>query len=501
MSSKEELPLEKVCFLHVNDIYESDKIDGVGGLAQLGMLIKMRRAKLQSQGYVVFVIVSGDFLSASERALTYQGKHMVELFENWGVDFVCAGNHEFDFGPQVLLNRVKESTFPWLAANVFYVDTKAPLLPPATPSEEPPFVFQRTLPSGRKISFFGLCTPETPKLSYPGDSIYFEDPESVARKCLAKIGTSSDAIVAITHLRIAADKQLAVRLPLIDLFLGGHDHEPNSSMIGKTLVHKSGQNGDWLGEIKLHFWASSLKTFSYRMLLNGPDVSADADSVAILSKYIPLSNSLPIQRLAKIRGPAPLISQSGLCRTRETTMGNLVSTAIAAHWKNPEIIGSINGGYIRGNRVYLPGDSFTTQDLSREFPFPCSTVKISIKGSDLWLLLEQQLSLLPDPFGAFGHYHGLHRTYSPDATPLQRLREVTVYSHASNSYVPLCPASSYILAVSDFMFSGGDCITAFDNSILLERDETPIQQIVRNYLVSTSDLSIVNETRTHIILE
>ena len=43
---------------------------------------------------------------------------MIEGWNAVGLDVATFGNHEFDFGAAVLAERVRESRFPWLSANV-----------------------------------------------------------------------------------------------------------------------------------------------------------------------------------------------------------------------------------------------------------------------------------------------------------------------------------------------------------------------------------------------
>lgn len=42
-------------------------------------------------------------------------------------------------------------------------------------------------------------------------------------------------------------------MPDIDLILGGHDHSPITAYQGKTLIHKSGQNAEFIGRLDLLF--------------------------------------------------------------------------------------------------------------------------------------------------------------------------------------------------------------------------------------------------------
>src|SRR6185436_14859245 len=53
----------------------------------------------------------------------------------------------------------------------------------------------------------------------------YRDPEAALREEIARIKDSVYVIVALTHLTLQADAQLAEDLPELDLILGGHEHE------------------------------------------------------------------------------------------------------------------------------------------------------------------------------------------------------------------------------------------------------------------------------------
>jgi 2',3'-cyclic-nucleotide 2'-phosphodiesterase (5'-nucleotidase family) len=62
--------------------------------------------------------LAGDTLSPSLLSTLRQGAQMIEGWNAVGLDVATFGNHEFDFGAPVLAERVRESRFPWLSANV-----------------------------------------------------------------------------------------------------------------------------------------------------------------------------------------------------------------------------------------------------------------------------------------------------------------------------------------------------------------------------------------------
>src|SRR5439155_391433 len=73
-----------------------------GGLARVATLKK----QVASPGRTVLMILAGDFLSPSVDSSVFQGKQMVATLNAAGLDIATLGNHEFDFGPDVLRQRM-----------------------------------------------------------------------------------------------------------------------------------------------------------------------------------------------------------------------------------------------------------------------------------------------------------------------------------------------------------------------------------------------------------
>lgn len=59
-------------------------------------------------------------------------------------------------------------------------------------------------------------------------------------------------IIALTHMRIPNERNLALRVPEIDLMLGGHDHVYYIEMVGDVFFLKSGTDFQDFSEIKIH---------------------------------------------------------------------------------------------------------------------------------------------------------------------------------------------------------------------------------------------------------
>ena len=126
---------------------------------------------------------------------------MIELYNLLGTDVAVLGNHEFDFGPEIAAQRVRESAFPWLGTNVLGRDGK-----PAVGTVD----LHMIEVGGYRIGFFGLLTPETAVLSSPGPDITFAPAIATAASAVERLeAQGADVIVALTHRDFADDRELA----------------------------------------------------------------------------------------------------------------------------------------------------------------------------------------------------------------------------------------------------------------------------------------------------
>ena len=145
----------KLVILHTNDMHgymqASDTCLGISAVAQL-------KKDYQQQGYDVLLMDAGDYLQGSSFANFTQGESVVEVMNAAGYDVAALGNHEFDYGSDVLEKRISEMNFPAVSANITVDATGEPFI-------QQNAVF--TLSDGTKVGVFGLDTPSTATASAP----------------------------------------------------------------------------------------------------------------------------------------------------------------------------------------------------------------------------------------------------------------------------------------------------------------------------------------------
>ncbi|MFM8988163.1 MAG: bifunctional metallophosphatase/5'-nucleotidase, partial [Alphaproteobacteria bacterium] len=308
----------KVTFLHANDVYELSPARGRGGLAELAAAIRREKAGAAH----AMVTFGGDLLSPSLMSGLTRGAQMIDVMNAVGLDIAVLGNHEFDFGDDVLRARMDESRFAWLATNVTQADGRIFHNGVATTIRE----F-----GGIRFGFFGITTPETAFLSSPGKGTSFGGAVETAEKAVKALREQgADVVVALTHLNIAEDREVARRVKGISLILGGHDHEPLTVYENDALIHKSGSDAHWLGAIELHVTKRPQQSGAPRIdvvagwkMVPIAGIEPDPEVAALVRKH---NEKLDSELNVAIGTTgAPLVSKRDAVRTEETAIGNLFS--------------------------------------------------------------------------------------------------------------------------------------------------------------------------------
>ena len=360
-----------ITFLHTNDVYEIDSEEGKGGgMAELMTVLKSERAKSPNS----VTTFGGDLISPSVMSSITQGSQMIDFYNRLGTDVAVLGNHEFDFGPDVALQRIEESEFPWLGTNVIDTGGKPAL------GIEANHVIEL---AGYKLGFFGVLAPETDDLSSPGDDIEITSPIEAAEAAVADLRQQgADLVVALTHDDLADDRRLVREVDGIDLVLGGHDHDPISIVDGGTLIAKAGYDAHYLLAIDLHVarldddGEESVEVLPSWRFISTAGVAPDPEIKTLVDTYnadLDEDLNVPVGTTT-----VALDSRRSTVRTEESNMGNLI--ADAARETLGADVAMTNGGGIRGDRTYDAGTVLTRKDILSELPFGNTAVLIELSG-------------------------------------------------------------------------------------------------------------------------
>ncbi len=385
--------LVRLTLLQINDHYVLGPVDGGrrGGMARLATLVREVRRENPN---TVFAL-GGDTLSPSVESTFLQGAQMIAALNAIGLDFATFGNHEFDFGPAVLIERMNESKFRWLSANV--VDRRSGR-PFGGASTEELVTF-----GGLKVGFFGLTMVDAARTSRPGPDIVFNPPLATGQDVAARLrAQGATVVVAITHQEMAEDKVLAEAAD-VDVILGGHEHDPLVAEEGKTLITKGGSDARFLVQVDL--WLTregKLAERSFRFREVSRRVASDPAVEELVRAY-----AARFDRELDVvvgRTDVPLEARSSKLRTQETNLGDLVADLMRERLETD--LALVNGGAIRTNRV-VPAGPLTKRDIHGLLPFTDVVLKLELRGRDLRAALEHGLSQTDREGGGFLQVSGV----------------------------------------------------------------------------------------------
>jgi 5'-nucleotidase len=445
----------RVTLLQVNDVYQFAPVDlgARGGIARVLTL----KQQIEKQSPNTLFLLAGDTISPSVESITYKGSQMIDAWNASGLDYATFGNHEFDFGPEVLRERMKESRFKWVAANVIDRKTGKPF------GDAQAYVVREF--DGVKVGIFGLTLPETKTTSRPGDDVEFLNPCETARKMVSELHARGvKTVVALTHLSMSEDKEVA-RCADVDVIIGGHEHTLLESVSGGAPIFKMTADARELGQIDLNISkdTGAVESIDSRVIPVTSQTKEDPRFTAIYRKYGAL-----LKELAQVVGQTTveLDARSASGRSQETNVGNFIAdsfrTATAAD------VGLMNGGSIRADEIIFPG-RLTKRDVLSILPFKNRVVKLELTGAMLRAALEHGVARSAEDKepGRFPQVSGLRFAFDATRPAGSRIVELTVNGK------PLDEKKKYTLATTDYVgIDGGDGYSVFKEARLL----TPREQ-------------------------
>lgn len=432
-------PPIRVTLLHVNDVYQISPLDkGTrGGLARLATLKK----RIQADSPHTFLTLGGDTLSPSVASNAFRGEQMIATWNAAGLDFAVLGNHEFDFGPDILKTRMQESRFTWLAANVR--DKSNSALLPHTLSED-----LRSIGS-IKVGFLGVITTSTAQSSNPGPQLRFDDAIVEARRAAGRLrAKGASIVVALTHLDMAEDRKLA-ELGIADVILGGHDHELMQTLVGRTPIFKAGSDARFAARIDLFVDTTTRRVthMDWQILPIDAGLTEDPETAQVVAHFENRLSGL----LDKPAGESAvaLDARQESNRSGETNLGNWLADIYRL--RTQADVALVNGGSIRSNTRF-PAGKLSRRDILSILPFENPILKLKVTGKVLREALEHGLSQVAESkeSGRFPQVSGLRYSYRPSNPSGARLVSVTINGQ------PLDDAQTYSLAVNGYMARGGD---------------------------------------------
>ena len=471
---------EEIVVYHTNDMHSrvlpTDDSNKSIGLAYISAYIKNMRLKDKNTLW----FDAGDTFHGEPIINLSKGMNMALLLNAAGLDALCPGNHDFNYGPERLVELSEKCKFPVLSANVFWKKNGERLLNAYK-------IF--TLPNGLKVGVFGLTTPDTLVKASPlyMDKVNFLDIYKKASEVVEVLKPECDVIIAITHLGVSGSDSvrsidIAENVPGIDVIIDGHSHTelPQGIKVKNTLIAQAGCYEHFLGKVTIDIENKKV-TKKTAVLLSKEEILKDTpkpdEKIENLLKELESKNKKILSERISY-SPKTFKADRSNIRRNESAIGNLFTDALRA--QTGADIAIMNSGTIRAD---LKAGDITKGDILAIFPFSNMLQTKEITGKQLKEVLEHSVGYYPAEFGGFLQISGFTFDFDPTLTRGSRVSNVMVGS------APLDENKVYTVASSDFVFSGGDGYALFKN-IKLDRAYESIDEAVVNYLTTLKNFDV-----------
>jgi 5'-nucleotidase / UDP-sugar diphosphatase len=259
--------------LPLTEYHPYEKHPGIGGFARLSSKVKSIQAAKGAEPVVL--LSAGDIMGGSPFAWLILKHQSIELdlMNQIGYAAMTIGNHEFDYGPDILADyflragyqKGHQHPMKVIAANLNIPTGHRLLEVEITPWQ----ILQ--LDNGLKLGLVGVLGASAYSLAPGAKEVTIHDQFNAAQKAIDQLRSDgADVIVLLSHSGIEEDRQMAKKLKGVDVILGGHDHikTPEPEVVNQTVIVHPGYYLQYVGKLE---FAYDTPTGKLKLLNGGPN--------------------------------------------------------------------------------------------------------------------------------------------------------------------------------------------------------------------------------------
>ena len=481
-----------IVVLYTNDVHCAiDNNIGYAGLASY-------KAEMEKDNFVVLVD-AGDAIQGDTIGTVSKGEYLVDIMNEVGYDFCVLGNHEFDYGTDVLASLLEKADAQYLNSTITYTGKGTNLL-----ASTVPYVIERY--GYLDVAFIGVSTPEsitksTPRYFMEGDEFVYdfaagEDLYKTVQSVVDEVKEKgADIVIVISHLGVEEGSEpnratdLIANTTGIDAVIDGHSHttapcELVADKSGKKVVYtQTGTKLNNIGKLTIS------KDGSIKAELVS-EAEKDAEVTAFIEGLKGEYESLVNTVVAHTAVELSITDENGVraVRNRETAIGDLCADAYRAVADTD--IAFVNGG---GIRATIKKGDITTANMISVHPYGNYLCSCYATGAEILDALEHSVANTQaiaaqdgkavGESGGFLQVSGLKFTIDTSVpssvkkddkglfVAVEGERRVKdVYVEKDGEWTPIDPEATYTVACHNYMLQDmGDGYTMFaDNQYILD---------------------------------
>lgn len=309
--------------------YAINAADDSGSLAQVASLAKFFKKVPNT-----ILLDCGDIIqdNSSELFLNEDLHPMIAGMNEIGYDAITLGNHEFNYGMDVLKRIMKQSKAAVLGGNVYNPD--------GTGVAKPYTIIEK---SGVKIGIIGMVTPNITRWDAANLKGYkVTNPVDETKRVIAEIKDKVDVIVAAEHMGESSEYgvkgsgvvDLANACPDIDVIVAAHEHKAvEGAYYNNVLTVENKSGGQTAAVIKIRLKKDDNGTYKVAeresQLVDLKKWEPDPSVVNALSKYDEIAKNNANVIIGKLAGgdlvPPDEIKGIAQVQLQETPMLHLIN--------------------------------------------------------------------------------------------------------------------------------------------------------------------------------
>ena len=514
-----------IAILYTNDVHGEIEDGNISYSS-----IKALKNEIKEKTNYVSLIDNGDYLQGSFISSISKGKYIIDIMNEVGYDYVTIGNHEFDYGMDILKDRISEFNGKVLSCNIKYTGNNENKL-----SNVIPYYIQEY--GSKKVAFIGVSTPYSVTSSTPTN--FMEDGEyvytflgdtgelySTVQYYIDEVkDRGADYVVIMSHLGNLSSlgeytsSNLIKNTSGIDVVLDGHAHQViketkiKDKEGHKVILSSTGTQLKNIGLLKIK--GNGQIEVNLINKYGGQDEDINNLVFSIKEEY---NNTLKTV-IGYSKYDLKVNDSTGIriVRQRETNLGDLIADAYRSYLSAD--IGLQNGGGIRNE---IDKGDITLKNVYDVLPFGNTICLIKASGQEILNALEfgaqkvtKNYVLDYNEFGGVLHVSGLKYTIDTSIESSVKTdkngvfksveseyRVKDVYILINNEYIPLKLDKYYTISTIDYLvFNYGDGNSAFKDSEVIVREACLDYEALITYINSLESLDEYKDSGNRIIIK
>ena len=479
--------------------YYTDKADN-RGLAKIATLIK----RVRKENPNALLVDSGDTIQGTPSQYFHNKKNnatrdpMMLVMSSLHYDAMAVGNHEYNFGLQVLEKARSEAEFPWLSANTYKTGTETTYYKPYLVKEV----------SGVRVGILGLTTPGIPNWenapNYAG--LEFREPVAQAKKWVAELRDKEDVdiVVIAMHMGLEEDLRtgeinpgqvanenraiaLAREVPGIDVIFMGHTHRDTPAvLLNGVLMTQANHWGRHLARADFYMQNDGARWRVYakaaRTIPVDDKVEADAEVLKLAEPY----NAETQKWLSRVIGESAEELSAREARFRDTAILDLIQKVqLDAGKADVSMVAPFN------LEARIAKGPVTVRNIAGLYVYENTLIVLEVTGQQLKDALE--------------HSAKFFRPYQSGKTPAELVDEkIPAYNldiaegveydldirRPSGDRIqslrfkgkPLAPTQKLRLATNNYRVTGGGGYSMYKNAPVLYRSSEEIRELIIDWV-------------------